>query len=742
MSGTATDYKVNYLIGNDPKKWQIDITTSKEVIYRDLYPHIDLKVYGLEKQIEYDWIIHPGGDPSRIRFAYQDMKETSLTVDGDLKVKGRFGEMLHKRPVCSQPGLAAKGNSDGVVAHFLFLGENDLGFAVGKYNHDYDLVIDPLVLVYSTYLGGTSGDNGYGIALDSSGCVYLTGYTHSSNFPTLNPYMTNPDTFQDVFVTKLNSAGNGLVYSTYLGGTSNDYGYGIALDSSGCAYVTGYTSSSDFPTLNPYMTDPGDSLGDVFVTKLNSAGNDLVYSTYLGAESYDYGIGIAVDSSGCAYVTGYTMSAYFPTKNPIMTDPADNDEDAFVTKMNSTGDNLVYSTYLGGDSFDVGSAIAVDSSGCAYVTGYTGSTDFPVAHWIMTDQGDSNSDVFITKLNSAGDGLEYSTYLSGNNWDEGSGIAVDSSSCAYVTGLTFSTDFPTRNPYMTDPGDSKEDVFVTKLSIYGGMVYSTYLGGSGSDYGYGIAVDSSGCAYVTGSTESTDFPMRNPYQILPGGSFDVCVTKLNSAGNDLVYSTYLGGASDDEGRGIAFDSSNCVYVTGSTSSFNFPTLNPYMTDPFDFSWDAFISKLIYTSITVTSPNGGESWMATTSHDITWTSTGTIANVNIDYSTNSGGNWTSVAAGTANDGSYTWTVPNTPSTTCLVRVSDADGDPSDKSDAVFSIIAYVAETVSAPNTPTGPATGDSSAQAMIIPPAARLRTGAIRCSTSSTGTTAATRAGWP
>ena len=391
-------------------------------------------------------------------------------------------------------------------------------------------------LVYSTYLGGSAGAWGTGIAVDSSGNAYVTGKTTSTDFPTANPFQATkkatPKTGFTAFVAKLNSPGSALVYSTYLGGSGQDWSYGIAVDSSGNAYVTGDTESTDFPTANPLQAinkaTRDTENATAFVAKLNSPGSALVYSTYLGGSGGDSGQGIAVDSSGNAYVTGYTFSTDFPTVNPLQASDH-GDFDAFVAKLNAAGSALVYSTYLGGSSVDYGYGVAVDSSGNAYVTGRTYSTDFPTANPLQASYG-GDGDGFVAKLNAAGSALVYSTYLGGSRHDEGNGIAVDSAGNAYVTGWTYSTDFPTANPFQATCGgcSSYADGFVAKLNAAGSaLVYSTYLGGSSVEYGYGIAVDSSGNAYVTGQTSSTDFPTVNPLQASNHGDFDAFVAKIS-----------------------------------------------------------------------------------------------------------------------------------------------------------------------------------------------------------------------
>ncbi len=511
------DYKCNYFIGNDESKWRTDVPNYTAVLYEQVYDGIDLKYYGNGKQMEYDFIVEPGADFSQIKIQYDGAESVSVNDNGELVVKTMWGEVVEQKPVIYQ---IENGSRIAVSGDYDIKGTSAFGFKMtGDFDSSLPLVIDP-VLSYSTYLGGNNADYGNSIAVDASGSAYVTGLTYSTDFPTLNPYQTDQADY-DLFVTKLSSSGNSLIYSTYLGGSNEDRGYSIAVDGSGSAYVTGRTYSTDFPTLNPYQTDQ--SGADVFVTKLSSSGSSLIYSTYLGGDSWDEGYSIAVDGSGSAYVTGYTLSTDFPTLNPIQTYQAY--EDVFVTKLSSSGNSLVYSTYLGGSGEDKGYSIAVDGSGSAFVTGKTRSTDFPTLDPYQTYHGGGYVDPFVTKLSSSGNSLVYSTYLGGSGEDKGHSIAVDGSGSAYVTGYTFSTDFPTLNPYQTT-FHGVIDVFVTKLSSSGNsLVYSTYLGGSSFDYGYSIAVDGSGSTYVTGYTYSTDFPTLNPYQTDQSNK-NVFVTKL------------------------------------------------------------------------------------------------------------------------------------------------------------------------------------------------------------------------
>ncbi len=406
-----------------------------------------------------------------------------------------------------------------------------------------------------------------------------------------------------------------LSYSTYLGGNFNDVGYGIAVDALGNAYITGVTSSIDFPTVNPLPSGrpEGAAYDFVFVSKLNAAGSALVYSTYLGGTSRETGHGIAVDRAGNAYITGVVSSPNFPVVNAYQ--PALKAvSDAFVTKLNPTGSALIYSTYLGGSAVDEGDSIAVDASGNAYITGRTVSDDFPTAKAAQAHcSGNScggnipHWDAFVTKVNPSGSALVYSTFLGGERNEFGNGIAVDSTGNAYVTGFTTSVNFPTTpnvlQPEYSDKGTNSEehDAFVTKLSPAGSFVYSTYLGGTrGSDDGEGIAVDSAGDAYVAGGTNSAEFPTVNAIQptIGPGtnGSgaqlSDAFVSKVNSAGSALVYSTYIGGFSSDSAKAIALDSARNAYVTGYAGS-KFPIVNPFQPHPIISGHDitAFVTKL-------------------------------------------------------------------------------------------------------------------------------------------------------
>lgn len=618
----AIRHKVNYFKGKHSSTWKLNISAAKAVLYKNIYKNIDLKVYGRGRQVEYDWIIKPGGDPADIAFVYRGVKSTRMDNKGNLVIGTGFGELLHKKPLAYQPGkignkagrqedskaVGPKGDDREAAEHrknipvaFKKISGNSYGFLTGAYDKKEKLIIDPLVkLDYSTYLGGSEDDFGQDIAVDRNGNVYITGYTNSLNFPVKNPCQENYGgglnwkTESDVFITKLSADGSSYVYSTYLGGSNMDEGKSIAVDDKGCAYITGSTKSKDFPLKKPFQrTFAGDR--DLFITKLSADGSTILYSTYLGGANYEVGEGIAVDSKGNAYVTGCSDSPGFPTENPLLSTYRGGFGDAFVTKLSAGGTALIYSTFIGGEGSDSAKGIAVDSSGCAYISGETSSIDFPVKNpfqWMLTAGGDFESfDAFVAKLSPAGETLLYSTYLGGTANDSCEDIAIDDSGCAYVTGVTGSSDFPLKNSLQQAPVSYiNEVIFITKLCPEGSsLFYSTYLGAA-VDSGWGIAVDKAGCAYITGSTWSSDFPVKNPFQESLSGLCDAFVTKLSCCGSSLSFSTYLGGSGFDQSRAIAVDDKGGVYITGYTGSTDFPVRNPLRGKSRQYN-EAFITRL-------------------------------------------------------------------------------------------------------------------------------------------------------
>jgi hypothetical protein len=560
--------RVNYLLGDDARRWRLGIPTFSKVRYQEVYPGIDLAYYGRQSRLEYDFVVGPGSDPNAIALRFGGAQRLNLTPRGDLLLRLDAGELRLQKPRIYQE---LNGVRRDVRGGYVRKGASAIGFRLGSYDASRPLVIDP-VLSYSTYLGGGGDEQGNLIALDTARNAYIAGRTASIDFPTTSGADSSLGGTQDAFVTKLNATGSALVYSTYLGGSGLDDGETLAVDANSNAYVIGFTFSSDFPTVGAVDSTLGGT-EDAFVAKLNSSGA-LAYSTYLGGAGRDEGFGIAVDSAANAYAAGQTFSSDFPTVGALDSTLGGTD-DAFVTKLNAAGSALSYSTYLGGSGSEQAGSIDLDSASNAYVPGFTSSSDFPTSAGAADTTLGGTTDAFVTKLNAAGSALSYSTYLGGSS-DESVpfGIAVDGDLSAYVTSRTFSSDFPTTPDAFDSSLGGTQDAFVTKLNPSGSALdYSTYLGGSGTERSFSIAVDDAR-AWVTGRTSSSDFPTIDPLDSTLGGTQDGFVTKLNKPGAGLQFSTYLGGSGIDLGVGIALDSASpnpSAYVVGATGSSDFPT---------------------------------------------------------------------------------------------------------------------------------------------------------------------------
>lgn len=827
--------KINYLIGDDPQQWRTDVPTFARVKFDSVYPDIDLVYYGNQHQLEYDFLVAPGGDARAIKLRFENTPQVKIDNAGNLIINVADGNVRLQRPFIYQ--LDALGEKQEVAGRYAITDRHEVGFKIADYDHARPLVIDP-VLSYSTFLGGSGNDTAYGIAVDAAGNAYITGSTPSSNFPTAGTQLSLSDSSSgNAFVTKLNADGTALIYSTYLGGNSYDIANAIAVDAQGNAYLAGQTSSSNFPLVNPlkrksnlYQTTTGganwiskpsgipatlrsfafdpttpttlyagtynglyksldsgntwtrtgnvgipsnQSLPNIYVdptqpsiiyggsqyqgmlkstdrgdnwTPLNLGNNNTagmvmafapsnpaiayiactnkicksvdggsswsnagtglpasnaqaiavdptnpsivyvgtygggVFKTIDGGASWsainsginstygNYVLTLAIDPltpatlyAGVGYAatggaifksvnggstwtainngvpSSYQINAllidanssstlyaatsgggvlkttnaggnwtpvnnglWYPivyaliaspsapstifagTANSTSESPSSSDDDAFLCKLNAAGNALVYSSYLGGSGNEYGYGIAVDAAGNAYITGLTGSNNFPTLNATQPTKGsDTATDAFLSKVNADGSAFLYSTYLGGSNNETGYAVAADATGNAYVTGQTNSLNFPVLNAFQSSiNGTSNTVAFVTKFSEAGAFVYSTYLGGStgtSQDVGRAIAVDSENCAYVTGQADSTNFPTLNPLQATKGGNYDAFVTKLSATGNALVYSTYLGGKDTDIGRGVAVDAGGNAYVTGVTTSTNFPIHNALQT---------------------------------------------------------------------------------------------------------------------------------------------------------------------
>ena len=664
--------KNNYFIGNDPAKWRTNVPNYAKVKYESVYPGVDLVYYGNQRQLEYDFIVAPGKSVGAIKMFFDGAQTVRIDTNGDLIIRTAGGEIRQLKPVVYQEvgGIRQEVAGEYVLlrnhrqignrqSRRVGIGNPQVGFSIGAYDHSIPLVIDP-TLIYSTYLGGTGNETGTSIAVDGAGNAYAAGYTNSMNFPVSSgAYQTTYSTQcglgnPDAYITKFDTTG-AQVYSTYLGGSATDIIYGIAVNSTGEAYVTGNTGSGsnpsqpppsicppaflEFPQMNAFQSYGGNS--DAFVTKLNAAGNLLVFSSFLGGSNSEFGRAIAVDATGAAYVTGETISSNFPTTGGVLQPSLSGGQDVFVTKVSTAGVKL-YSTYLGGGDLDSGRGIAVNALGEAYITGLTASGSigacgniqnppvFPTTVAFQPNIAPSQSftcqfgccsafnntntqyipnlfDAFVTKLNSSGTALIYSTYLGGgiqaggaSAFDEGHAIAIDGTGNAYVTGTTASSDFPTMNPFQVANGGGATP-FVTKLNPAGSnLVYSTYLGGGGfNSAGNGIAVDAGGFAHVTGTG---GVPQVDPLTPCPplvscGNTGAIFITKFSTSGSSLVYSTGIQGTST--ATAIALDLLGNAYVTGDTQGF-LPTVNAAQATYGGLN-DAYVVKLGPASAPVSTP---------------------------------------------------------------------------------------------------------------------------------------------
>ncbi|HXG11573.1 MAG TPA: SBBP repeat-containing protein [Gemmataceae bacterium] len=582
--------RVHYFRGNDPQHWQTDIPRYRRVSYEELYPGVDLVFYGSrQQQLEYDFVVAPGADPGVVQLAFTGTEALALDPQGHLVLRTSGGEVVQqapviyqevdgqRRPVAGRYVLRGPGQVgfqvgpydpnhplviDPVLTYATYLGgsDSDLGLDIATdgdgnayiagltWSADFptagpaqeelrgahDLFVAKIdaagtELLYATYLGGT--DDGLlpsgrlGLAVDAAGHAYLAGTTAADDFPvTPGAFQTSLAGASDAFVTKLSVAGNALEYSTYLGGGDTDAARAVALDTSGQAYIAGQTRSTDFPTANPIQAELAGA-ADAFVAQLDAAGSTLVYATYLGGSANDAAASIAVDAAGQAYLTGSTTSADFPIQNALQPQRA-GAVDAFVTQVNADGTAWVYSTYLGGSGSDLGQGIAVNGSGEAYVTGVTGSLNFPTTAGAYQRQRRGLQDAFVARLRAAGTSLVYATYLGGSGLEQGADLAVDPFGQAWVVGTTHSADFPTVQPFQASRRGIA-DAFAAWLNPTGAALrFATYLGGSQTEAGAAITVDDAGFVYLAGVTTSSDFPTLNPLQPVGGGGADAFVLKL------------------------------------------------------------------------------------------------------------------------------------------------------------------------------------------------------------------------
>ncbi len=577
--------KSRYYRGNNPKQWRSDVSQFKAVQYSQVYKGVDLVFYGNQTQLEYDFIVAPGTDPNIIQLSFKGAESAKLDATGNLLLSTAIDEVTQKKPVVYQDIHGKRVFIDSRYNIKAAQGKNYVvGFNVADYDHSKPLIIDPILSYYKELGGIGSQDFEGGVAADSDGNAVYAGWTSSSAFPVVNAVQPTMGGWIDAVVLKLDATGTNIVYSTFLGGAlysvntpfgaryygGYDYAYGIAVDSAGAAYITGKTSSRDFPvSVNAYDTSCGTDgicnqatshVSDIFVTKLDASGN-MVYSTFVGGSSQDIPSSIAVDQQGNAYITGWTDSTDYPTVNAYQATKAGY-TDTFVTKLNATGTGLVYSTYLGGSvpggtggPFNHGIDIAVDSAGNAYVLSDTDSLLFPTTPGAYRTSGSSGGyqQFVLSKLNSTGDALVYSTYLPqeaptppGNT--TATAVTVDNLGKAYVAGYTGLAYMKTLNPYQAVYGGGDNDIFLLKFSAAGdNLIFATFFGGNGNDIATDIVFDGKNSIYLSGRTSSTNFPTANPTQATRNATdsytttgIDGFVVKLSTNAVELPFSTYLG----------------------------------------------------------------------------------------------------------------------------------------------------------------------------------------------------------
>ena len=581
----------NYFRGNDPENWHTKVAHYGKVRYREVYPGIDVVYYGNGRQLEYDFVVAAGTDPNAIRIAFEGAEKMEIDDAGNLIIHTEGGRLVQQAPIVYQEEAGEKQPVDG---RYVLTEEELVGFQIASsYDRSKLLVIDP-VLDYSSFLGGNGFEEAFAITVDDQGFAYVVGKTSSPNFPTAGtPFQSDsnsPSGLPDGFVSKVNQAGSALVFSTFLGGNGVDTCTGVAVGPLGKVHVIGQTFSANFPTTSGVIQTTLNGPSDCFITKLNPDGSSLFFSTLLGGSLDDGGKNgsdpeendIAVDPEGRIYITGATGSSDFFPSTPNGFQPTFGGDsafgDAFMALMNSTGTTLLYSTFLGGSVEDAAAGIALDNDRNAYIAGKTGSVDFPVTQGafqtqLSNGQGDQLADGFVCKINPFASGTQsliYSTFLGGSASDACDDIAVDSSGGAHVCGFTTSSDFPTTtDAFDTTFNGGQTDAFVTKLNEDGSQaVFSTFLGGAnGKDEARGIAVDSNDNVYVTGETESNDFPIETP--ILENGnqlrgSSDAFAIRFDNEGRFLVFSTYIGGIGNDRGTGIAIDAPGNAFICGDT----------------------------------------------------------------------------------------------------------------------------------------------------------------------------------
>ena len=589
---------VNYLLGNDPAKWVTKVPTYSRVKLAGVYQGIDLVTYGAGKSsaLQYDFVVKPGADPSRIRMIVSGARSLR-TAAGKLIAATACGDVVMNRPYAYQ---TVNGRRKQVACSFR-LERKTVAFQVARYDASRPLVVDPKV-VFGTYLGGSGDEYATAMGLDAGGSAVICGVVAHASFPTTaGAYDTSLNSANgDAFVSKFTADGSGLVYSTFYGGNSLDYPRAMALDSAGAAVVCGTTWSTNLPVSPTAYDTAFGGANDCFVAKLGVDGSSLVYGTYLGGTGAEDAYAVAVDSSGAAMIGGYVVGAGFPTTAGAFDTSLNSSGDGFVTKLNAAGSALIFSTFLGGSGSDGVGSVALDAEGAPVVSGNTASANFPTTAGAYDTVLNGGADAFVAKLNATGTALVYSTFLGGAGADYGGAMALDATGGAVLTGLTASSDFPTTAGAYDTTANGDYDVFVARVAADGAsLVYSTFLGGTGADYCNGMALDASGSAVVCGRTNSAVFPTTFGaiHYAYRGGTQDGFVAKLRADGSGVILSTLLGGAGEDSCAAVALDAAGDAVITGYTLSSDFPATAGAYDSVQNGGLDAFVAKVTFAAST-------------------------------------------------------------------------------------------------------------------------------------------------
>ncbi len=577
--------QVNFISGNDPGTWKTGLAAYRGILYRNLYPGIDLTWGSSARKLKSEFVVAPGADPSVIRMRYAGAKSVSIESDGSLLIVTRAGEMREAPPFLYQK---RRGTPVTVPGRFVMAGSKEVAFEIDDYDETDTLFIDP-VLTASTYFGGSRNDAVTAVTVNAQGDIFVAGWAESANLPSSRnlPYSGSVD----AWVASFDSSGKALRWITYFGGSGDDRALAIAVDFSGSPWITGFTTSRNLPLATPFQTQRRGTR-DAFVAQFDSQGSFLKFASYLGGTGLESGNAIRIDQGGLAVVGGETTSPNFPVSPAPYQRLHGGQRDGFVMRLYSGG--IISSTFLGGSGDDRVTSLAVAGS-AILAGGCTGSSNFPVKAASQAALG-GGQDGFVVSLNTPGTDAAYSTYLGGSAGSPTvpecvNGIAADAAGNAYVTGSTPSANFPAVGAFQTAHAGGGLDAFVTKLTPAGARVYSSFLGGRGPDVGYGIAVDGAQRPWITGYSGSGNFPVTTgAAQSSFGGLNDAFLVRVESSGATIGFATYFGGSASDSGLSVACNSAGDAIAGGSTTSVNFPVLSAFY-DKIKGGVDGFLLKV-------------------------------------------------------------------------------------------------------------------------------------------------------